>query len=314
MRTKLLIAFGITGMLAGCATTPAVPYWDNPKWINELVVKINSNLAYPVAAETAGFPSGQAIVQFTYDHGELRDVHIIKSTGSNILDSAITKQITDMKPPLAVGLNTNTSRQFQLPVKLNIAHSQFYRSVRDAIVLGHTYYPRSAVLNGQQGLVDVRFEYRNGHVLNPTVVQTIGSKIFEEAAIKKLVSAKMPPPPAWALDKTFTFKFQICFTFSGYLCPGPNIEIRYLGNNTPPAATTSSCTKVGFAYKENEISDVHVVSSSGDANLDKAALATISQGNFPKPSADLKKRTSSFEIPVCFSNTAQSQPAAKMPL
>ena len=312
MRTKLLMAFGITGVLAGCATTPAVPYWDNPKWINELVVKISNNLVYPDAVATAGFLSGQAIVQFTYDNGRLKDVHIVKSTGNQILDSAITTQITDIKPPLAVGLNTSISRQFQLPVKLNIAHSRFYRSVRDAIVLGHTYYPRSAVLHSQQGLVEVRFEYRNGHVLSPTVVQTIGLKIFEEAAIKKVASAKMPPPPAWALDKTFTFKVPICFTFSGYLCPGPNIEIRYLGSNTPPAATTSSCTKVGFAYKENKISDAHVVSSSGDANLDKAALATISQGNFPQPSADLKKRTSSFEIPVCFSNKAQSQSAAKM--
>ena len=179
MWTKLLAALGITCLLAGCASTPAVPYWQNPKWINALLVTINNNLVYPVEATTVGFPYGQATVQFAYDNGRLKDVHIVKSTGNQILDSAITTQITDMKPPVARSLDTTISRQFQVPITFSISHSQFYRAIYGAIMSGHTYYPRSAVLHGQQGLVEVRFKYRNGYVLNQTIEHTIGSTIFE---------------------------------------------------------------------------------------------------------------------------------------
>lgn len=325
MSTKLLMALGAASLLIGCASTtshlpqaPSIPYWQNPQWISELAAQINSNLIYPVAATTVGFPSGQAIVQFTYDDGKLENTKIIKSTGSQILDSAIIAQIADIKPPLARGLETNLPRQFQLPVSLNIGDSQFYRSLDEAVRAAtrtYGYYPRSAVLNGNQGRVTVRFQYRNGTVLNPTVVNVIGSKIFERAALKALSYAKMPPAPAWARDKTLDLKVDICFIFTGtHICPGPNIEILYTGSNAPPAATTNACTEVGFDYKGRKISNVYVVNSSGNPNLDKVALLTISQGNFTQPSTALKNQTSSFEIPVCFSDKAPGRNSAKTPL
>lgn len=219
-----------------------------------------------------------------------------------------------MKPPLARGLDTTTSRLFQVPVNFSIAHSEFFRSIRDAIVSGHAYYPRSAVLHGQQGLVEVRFEYRNGHIFNQTVVKTIGSKIFEDAALKKVSSAKMPPSPAWARDRTFTFKIPICFTFRGNLCPGPNIEIHYASSGAQAQSVNNACAEVGFSYKAGKITNPRIVSSSGDADLDKTALQTISSGNFPQPPTSLKNHTSTFEIPVCLSNKTQSQPPTKTPL
>lgn len=317
MQTNILAALVTAGLLGGCASTPAVPsrapsvpYWQNPQWINELATTITNGLVYPAEATKVGFPSGQAIVQFSYDNGRLRDVRIVKSTGSQILDSALAVQIANMRPPLARGLNTNTSRRFQLPVNLSVKDSGFFRSMRNAIQT-HVHYPRTAVLHGEQGFIVVRFEYRNGNVLNPTVVKSIGSKVFEHAALKQLSHAKMPPPPVWARDKTFTFQVPFCFVFSEGACPGTHMEIRYMSSNTQLYPTASLCTQVVFDYKGNKISDVRVADSSGDAKLDKAALLTISQGNFPQPSATLKNQAASFKIPVCFSNKISGQPTAK---
>ncbi|MGH8415331.1 MAG: TonB family protein, partial [Gammaproteobacteria bacterium] len=126
MRTKLLPALGIAGLLAGCASSPSVPYWQNSRWINALATKIENQLVYPIEATKAGFPSGQAIVQFTYDNGRLTDVFIAKSTGNYILDSAITTQIAQIKPPILPGSEIAVPRQFRLPIALSIANSTFF--------------------------------------------------------------------------------------------------------------------------------------------------------------------------------------------
>lgn len=319
MKTGIFIALGLVALLVGCASTPSVghkpqpvPYWQNSQWVNALVTTIKYELVYPIEMAKAKFPSGQAIVQFTYDNGRLRDAHIIKSTGNQILDSAITEQIVNIKPPLAEGLDTNMPRRFELPVNLSADNLQFYGSIRDAIQ-AHVYYPRSGVLHRQQGFVKVQFEYRNGHVLNSSIVQLIGSKVFGEAALRQLSQAKMPSPPTWARDKTFAFTIPFCFSFTGYICPGTHVEIQYVSSDTQTQAVYSTCTKVGFSYKSSNIVNVHIVTSSGDANLDKAALQTISKGNFPQPSTTQKEHASSFEMPVCFNNKAPNQPAAKAP-
>lgn len=315
MKIAVITALGLAGLLCGCASTP---YWQNPQWINKLAATISNGLVYPSDALQAGPASAQAVVLFTYDNGRLRDVSIVKSTGNQILDAAITTEIARIKPPPAWGSDTKLPRQFQLPVNLSTGQSEFTVAIRDAIVrelIG--YYPRTAALSGQQARVDVQFEYRNGHVVKQTVVKIIGSKAFEKAfeaaALEAVASAKMPLPPPWAHDRTFSFTIPICFTIKAQLCPGPNTLTQYISSHAQEQTKTAGCAEVAFSYKDGAIVNAHILSSSGSAALDQTALHTISEGDFSQPTRAQQENKKNFQIPVCFRDRATNQSPAKAP-
>lgn len=321
MRAQFLTALLIAAMLAGCTSHPVepvlphasqraepapsqVPYWDNPQWINDLGKTINNHLVYPVAAEEAGPPSAHAVVQFTYDNGTLDHVRIIKSTGIPIIDSAIVTQVPQIKPPLAEGPNKSMPRVFQLRVTLTIRDPQFTRAILVAISKTQ-FYPRSAIIDGDQGWVVVRFQYRNGSVLKSSIAKWAGVDVFRQAALETLSHAQLPSPPSWARDKTLTMSFGICYAFSpnfGSQCPSSEMGIHYESNNKSVPFPMSDCTLVGYDYKDGKIADVHLENSSGDTDRDKAALLTVTHGNFPQPAADLRSTESGFLEPVCGSH------------
>jgi protein TonB len=63
-------------------------------------------------------------------------------------------------------------------------------------LLAHQFYPEAARRRGEQGTVLVRFEAdRSGHVLDASVVRGSGAPALDEAALKLLRSASLPPFP-----------------------------------------------------------------------------------------------------------------------
>lgn len=62
----------------------------------------------------------------------------------------------------------------------------------------------------------------------------------------------------------------------------------------------SGRTKVGFTYRDGQISNVHVVTSSGSDILDRAAIEAVHTAHYPVPEAAEQHRDLSFAIWVVF--------------
>ncbi len=66
------------------------------------------------------------------------------------------------------------------------------------------------------------------------------------------------------------------------------------------AAHLSGETKVSFDYKDGVVSDAHVITTSGNAILDKSAMAAVHAAHYPMATAEYVGRVLTFEIWVRF--------------
>ena len=320
MQARILTALLITGLLTACASTtmppakiPSAPYWENPQWINAMGQAIQDNIQYPIEAAKNGFPSGRAVVQFTYADDQFQDVSIIKSTGNKILDATIETQIPKIKPPVVAGSTASVPHRFQLTVNIAPYSYSFIREVHDDL-RKYARYPRIAILSGQQGIVVAHFQYLNGTVLNPSIEKSSKWPALDKAVLDELLHIKLPLPPSWALDKKLGFRVPICFSLGRTpSCAGIVTEVRYVPSGTTTTTTTTThqpCADIGFDYQNGKISNVRLIHSSGDVDIDKDALSRISRGDFPPPPENQKDQASNFEIPVCYSNKQPPPTAA----
>lgn len=314
MQTKFLTILVFASSLIGCAGVPQKPYWENTEWINAMVNTIQHKLRYPIKAMEQNNPAGHALVQFTYEAGNISDVVIIKSTGYQILDTAIATQMRGMWLPWVKGAGTEIPHRFQIPIEMiSSDRSTFYIEISDDI-RKHVHYPHASIARGDQGIVIARFQYRNGNILNPAIVQSSGSRALDGSVIDALSKLNAPPTPPWARDKTLSFRVPIIFCSLKKPCTTP--VYHYVSNEIVETPASVLCSDVGFRYRNGAIYEVHLIRSSGDTELDKVALSQISKGAFPPPPKEMQNKDTNFEIPVCYDGKqiAVPQDTTKRPL
>ncbi|MGB9428903.1 MAG: TonB family protein [Gammaproteobacteria bacterium] len=299
MKPTTVTALWLAIVLAGCASAPPKPYWENDQWINAMAKTIKSNVHYPKKeAAQRGDPAGQAIVRFTYAAGAITDVTIVKSTGHQILDTAIAVQMPEIKLPPAAGLDTELPHRFQIPVDMVPSDRDVFFMELSEDIRKHVHYPYTSIAHGDQGIVIAHFRYRNGNILNSRIIQSSGSPALDKTVIDALSQLKAPPPPPWARDKTLSFNVPI--VFCSWKKPCITLVSRYVPHDMTGTAATELCSEVGFDYKENKISNVHLIHSSGNADINKDALSRISKGDFLPPPENMKDKDMNFAIPVCY--------------
>ena len=310
MRAKILTILSIAGLLAGCATAPAVPYWQNPDWVNSLATTVKNNVQYPHSAAAENFPSGTAIVTFIYDKGILLAPRIVQSAGSLVLDEAITEQISKIKPPQAVGSDTDTPHGFQMTIPMSPVSSSLRLALRQALA-EHIHYPLMAERHGSGGLLIAYFEYRNGEILNPKIQKSSGNVRLDQAVLSELRATTLPKPPDWLKNKTFGFSVPYCF---GLLtCANTVTQVRYVPAGESNSLSKPPCAEIGYQYEAGSISNIHLVKSSGDADWDKHALAEAAQGKLPGPPARFDRAVSDYTVPVCSNSSFAAAPARPKP-
>lgn len=307
---KVLMAFGAASLLAGCATAPAVPYWQNPQWVNALAATVKSNVQYPQSAAAENFPSGTAIVTFIYDKGILLAPRIVQSTGSSVLDGAITEQIAKIKPPQAAGSDTDTPHAFQMTIPMSPVSPSLRLALRQALA-EHIHYPIMAERYGSSGLLIAYFEYRNGEILNPKIQKSSGNISLDQAVLNELRATTLPKPPDWLKNKTFGFSIPYCF---GLLtCANTVTQVRYVSTGESSSLSKPPCAVVGYEYKNGAFSNIHLIKSSGDADWDKHAVAEAAQGKLPGPPARFDRAVSDYTVPVCSNSSLDAAPASPHP-
>lgn len=311
MWAKVLTALSVAGFLAGCAIAPAVPYWQNSDWVNSLATIVKDNVEYPRSAAAQDLPSGTAIVTFIYYKGNLLEPHIVQSTGSPILDEAITEQISKIHPPQAVGSDTDTPHAFQMTIPMSPISSSLRLALSQALA-GHIQYPIMAERYGSSGLLTAYFEYKDGEILNPKIQKSSGSIRLDQAVLNELRTTTLPKPPDWLKNKTFSFSVPYCF---GLLtCANTVTQVRYVPAGESSSLSKPPCAVVAYEYKNGAISNIHLIKSSGDADWDKHAVAEAAQGKLPGPPTRFDRVVSDYTVPVCNnSSSAAAAPARPKP-
>lgn len=307
MRARILAILMIAGLLASCAST-SVSYWDNPQWVNALGKVVHSGIQYPKDAAQEDFPSGTAIIEFTYDNGKLQAPHILKSTGSKALDAAIIDQIPVITLPKAQGLNTKTPHNFEMEVSLYAANSAFSRAINRAISKNmlHFHFPAAAESRdmklGAVGWVVINFKYRNGKIFDTKIAQSNGNALLNSIILQVLQTASMPPTPDYARNLTFNLSAPFCIPSRPWQCQDRFMQIQYVPAGTSDTIPKSPCAEVAYRYKDGKISRVHLIVSSGDSNLDKQAVAAVVAGEFPHPMPLWDRAINDYSVPVCNNN------------
>ncbi|MDE2139689.1 MAG: TonB C-terminal domain-containing protein [Gammaproteobacteria bacterium] len=310
MRAKILTILSIAGLLAGCATAPAVPYWQNPGWVNSLATAVKHNVKYPHSAAAQDSPSGTAIVTFIYYKGNLLEPHVVQSTGSSVLDGAITEQIAKIKPPQAAGSDTDTPHAFQMTIPMSPVSPSLRLALRQALA-EHIQYPIMAERYGSSGLLIAYFEYKNGEILNPKIQKSSGNISLDQAVLNELRATALPKPPDWLKNKTFGFNIPYCF---GLLtCANTVTQVRYVSTGESSSLSKPPCAVVGYEYKNGAFSNIHLIKSSGDADWDKHAVAEAAQGKLPEPPARFDRAVSDYTVPVCSNSSLDAAPASPHP-
>ena len=119
-------------------------------------------------------------------------------------------------------------------------------------------------------------------VVPPVVPQTTTQPVQTEAA----VPAK--PVPSTIFPASFGDKVRAA------------VQAAVVFPMAARASHLSGQTQVGFTYLDGEVSDAKVVTSSGNALLDKAALAAVHAPHYPPPPAEYQGKSLAFEIWVRF--------------
>ncbi|MGA9853216.1 MAG: hypothetical protein WBR15_09825 [Gammaproteobacteria bacterium] len=223
MKAKILIALGTTFLVAACASAPPKPYWENNLWIFELSAVVQSSIPYPYREKASdGFPSYIATVQFTYQSGQLKDIEIIQSTGSNKIDQYIINRLATVKtPPKTFGPGALLAHRFQLPIKLMpptkmIFYNSIYTSINQQI-----HYPEDARKNKSEGWILIKFQYQDGHILDSEILRSTAPKTLNSELLKEFDAIKLPasPPSLNNANKILNFQVSFCFilTRTAYL-------------------------------------------------------------------------------------------------
>lgn len=297
----------LCGLLAGCVTAPAAPYWSNADWIDQLGASVQTQLAESRAVADVGRTVGNVAVGFTYRGGALLDVHIIQSTGSPALDSAIKAAVEQVRPPPAGGPWSDTAHSFALALFVGSGWTALTRDIH-LDIQQHADYPVAAMLSGAGGVVVARFAYLNGRALDPRIIQSSGYADIDRSVINELRALELPAPPPELRNRRLTFQSTICFNHESLRCPRGTQSVYYVANT----AAAQPCSEVAFRYRSGKISDVRLARATQYPSLDKLALRLVTQGEFPSPAVKLAS-SGSLMIPVCYTFNLESPDTPSTP-
>ena len=312
MRTRILAVLLIGGLLAGCASTPSVPYWENPQWINKLGEAVHNGMHYSPVGVASNLPSGTAVIVFTYDNGRLRSPSILRSTGSTILDSAILEQLLKIRPPMAQGLENKIPHTFQMAVEMHDANLDLFKDIAKDLQ-SHIYYPRRALLSGASGIVVIGFKYRNGRVSDATIKTSSGYSSLDRAALHEVQALTFPEPPPALSNQTFSLELPFCFGLN-HNSPCPRYKVSYVPKDVTAPSPAPRCAQIGYIYRDGIMSNIRIIQSSGNLQFDRQALAEVIQAKFPHPEGYWDRATSSYKFPVCSNNLSNLRVAEHHPL
>lgn len=225
--------------LAGRDQTSDDAYWNDKSWIVHLYRSVQSQIQYPKDMASAIPGNGVVTVRFTYSQGHLDNPEIIKTTGSDALDTAVLEQLRTMKAPVASGTKAGIAHAFQMSLMLTSPPNAFENQLI-AEVYKKRFYPRSAIINREQGEVTISFWYEDGKLTDPQVEQSSGSAVLDQAAIETVSEASMPPVPDTIRGKKLRLSLSICYSMGQRTCPITELQVEDVEPATPTQPNSPS--------------------------------------------------------------------------
>lgn len=205
------------------------PYWSNPYWQLALSQAVQSVVHLPANASSPAKPGIHATVQFTYEHGTIRDPLIASSTGSPDLDKLLLLQVMTAKIPKAYGLHTDQPHVFRMPLQMFTVYESFQFNLYLAIQ-SNPEYPRYALLSDQTGIATLEFDYLDSKASNIKIIKSSGHGILDQSSEKIIADTELPTPPPGYTGKTLHLQAIFCYSINySPKCPTGNNVIDELG-------------------------------------------------------------------------------------
>lgn len=296
MKGKISVILLMSLFLCACATPPdkaTQAYANHYEWLKTLHDTVQVQLHYPSKLPKNAMTTGFVTVQFTYDKGKLRNAVIVDSTGSDQLDSSIVEQIDHMEIAPPDSKHSLPPHRFQLQLKSPEPASgqspgTFFQNLYQAIQKkAEVNYPREAILHGRTGKVSVGFTYFNGKISNVHVISSSQTRSLDQAAVDVVKHVNYSSEPDSLKYNKLHLEVSITYTLNG-------------GESVLQPVATKICSEVGFDYLNGEITDAHLLSSSGNSAFDKAAVASVAKGSFKPPKNKTGKPQTNYKIAVCY--------------
>ena len=190
------------------------PYWENPKWDKTLLDTVQASVHNPADPADMSTPVLHAVVKFTYLAGTVEYPEVIQSTGDTEKDQLLLHQLASFQPPVAAGIDADKPHEFVLDLDMPTPYGAFQYKILDAIEYAKVY-PKEAIIGGYQGLAIVSFDYLDGKASNIKIAKSSKNHYLDEASIRAVSMASLPPPPPVYAGKTWHLQQVFCYSLNG---------------------------------------------------------------------------------------------------
>lgn len=285
----LLLAFCF--LAYGCAIAPNKPASASQE---KLQADIQKQIHYPDNPLPGTPIYGDATALFTYDHGTIKDVSIVKSTGNPVLDASLKDQLLKIKLQLTDVSTSSTYGQFKFEFEIyNPGQLEMFKKRLFDAIKSNAVYPKGDILKGSSGNVSVTFDYERGKLNNARISQSSHDKLLDAAALDAVFHTFLPLTPEWISINHIQLLVKISFS----VIDGRGTKVSNYEKTIPPKKI---CSEVGFEYLQGKIENARLLESSGNAEFDKSAVTSVAQGSFTPPPSKTGQPQTDFKIAVCY--------------
>lgn len=272
-----------------------------------------------------GKVSGTVIVRVPYNSERTVRPVLVDSSHHAELDNAVIAAVSELRVPTWTSV-PNGARYFDLAVDYNryfadptwdSAWEKFEFEIRDAV------YQKSNLLwaahpyrTKVQGFVDTRFTYQDGKASSIAVTKSSGDPVLDSYGIKAIREATLPPEPVNLSGQAVHLNFMLSdpWDYPGFQSPEDqpqsafSAEVRtaiYHAEVAPRHALVfgspgNGITELAFDIRGGKVRNIRVLQSSGDKEVDKAAVNAVEHAHLPHIPARYAKRTLHMTTHVIF--------------
>jgi hypothetical protein len=214
MRWRLLtcLSCAATIQIAGMTSASAgssQPYWEDAVWQKTLMESIGNSVTYPDGMTTVdGLAEGTVEVEFDYQNRKLLNAKVIKTSGSNLIDQHVIKDLADITAPSVAPEYASISHHFSLTLTVQPDINQFRLILDD--VFANKLHLAPNQFPDRFTFIFIDENYLNGKLTDVKMDSDNASDGLKSALVGLMDDVPLPPPPSNLKDIKLRLKIRLC--------------------------------------------------------------------------------------------------------
>jgi outer membrane biosynthesis protein TonB len=160
----------------------------------------------------------------------------------------------------------------------------------------------------------VQFLFANGVIKNPKITVSTGDPGLDQLMLEQVASAKVPMPRGPHAEEPHEFELPLdMFTpfealqYAIYAA----IDYKKIYSRNALISRSTGLTTLEFDYVHSAARNIVITKSSGNRELDKLSINTVSRAELPAAPADYAGKTVHMKVIFCYNiNNAPACPVA----